>query len=279
MAYNFEERNFTCIGKTDKHFYDEFFTIGCESVAYKDAVYFVAVDKRADIRLKVGKLYQTSQEEEEGEEGVIFDKIIDHIIQIASSFATPTQFVSELDLRSDILFIKDDTLCVYIPNKESLFSLDLQNEQAELQQHRSPGLSDTLYFHKYCFNNSYLYIIGGGFIYEIDCTDITNMRTMSKESLKGYEDYVFSLKQRAGFLNGKIFYFDAGYFYQVDIETKTMKTFSLDDVIPFDDYCIKRFYITSENEIRVFGFFGQYPDNNQFFMEITFDDNNLRKPY
>ena len=79
MAYNFKERSFTSIGKVDQRF-NEFFNIGYESIEYKDEVYFVAFEKQDGARLKVGKLYQTSQRQE-----IIFDKRIDYLLPESSS--------------------------------------------------------------------------------------------------------------------------------------------------------------------------------------------------
>ena len=154
-----------------------------------------------------------------------------------------------------------------------LFSLDLQDEQAELQQQQLQRLFpdwniDSLYW--YCFNDPYLYSIGGGFIYEIDCTDIANMEIKSKELLEGYEDEDSrSARNQTVFLNGMIYYSNANNFYRFNVETKAMKKLSLADVIPFDGFEINTLYVTSKNEIRVYGY---YLHRKIFFLEITFDD-------
>ena len=162
---------------------------------------------------------------------------------------------------------------MYFFNQGLLFSLDLQDEQAELQQHQSPSplcLSEYMY----CFNNPYLYFINLEFIYEIDCTDISNIEIKSKESLEGCDDIHYNPKDNQGvFLNGKIYFLDSRYFYQVEIETRAMKKILLDDVIPFDNFATRKFYITSENELRFFGSAELYKkDKKTFFMEITFDN-------
>ena len=250
VTYNFEEQSLTYIGKVDKGF-GEFRYFRHNSIEYKDEVYFVAVVEQENVRLKVGKLYQTSQQEE-----VIFDNIIDHILPKPS-----------LDMNF-ILFIKNDILCIYVFEKGLLFSLDLQIEQAELQQHQSPVLLYNPNFnYAFCFNNPYIYYITQKSMCEIDCTDITNMNIKSKESL---EWDLGEISRQGVFLNGKIYYIDPEYFYQVDIETKTMKRFSLKDALPFGRFNIRKFYITSKNEIRVLGYIGLY--FKQYFIEITFGD-------
>ena len=119
VTYNFEQQSLTYIGKVDKRF-SEFDFFGHKSIEYKDEVYFIAVNIQDDVRLRVGKLYGTIQQEE-----IIFEKIADHII--------PKQ---SFNIRF-IVFIKDDVLCIYFHNEGLLMSMDLQDEQAVLQQHQS----------------------------------------------------------------------------------------------------------------------------------------------
>ena len=260
VAYNFKERRLTCIGKVDQRF-DEF--AFNKSIEYKDTVYFVVVDNRddGDVKLKVGKLYQTSQQEE-----VNFEKIIDHLIPQSIIF-----------IENILLFIKDDILCICILDIGMLFSFDLQDQQAKLQQHRSDvflniqnsGIIDFVY----CFNNPNLYFISGGFIYEIDSTDITNMEIKSKESFEGIEK-IWS-RARAVVLNGKIYHhsWSKDFIYQIDLETKATKRFPLSGILPLSSlqFAGRKLFITSENEIR---FYGVMLSNENLFLEITFDDEN-----
>ena len=249
VAYDFEERNLTYMGRV-------FSDLGDRYIEYKDAVYFVNFDKtQNDVRMKVLK-YKTSRQE------VTFDKIIDHSIQEFSS-----SFISEY-----MLFIKEDILCIYFFNQGLIFSLDLQDQEAELQQHRSPRL-EAEFGYTYCFNMPFIYFFDRDSIHEIDCTDIANIKIKS-EKIKVYENnFNFQGRNEAVFLNGKIYSFSYYYFYQFDIETKTMKKISLVDLIPFDYHEVKGYYITSENEIRLFGL-SEESNEEFFFMEITFDDEN-----
>ena len=257
MTYNFEEQSLTNIGKIGQRFNEFFTALRYNSIEYKDTVYFIAFDneQQDNVRLKVGKLYQTSQREK-----IIFDKIIDRVIQIQRSNMTNRY----------MLFIKDDILCIYFFLEGLLFSLGLQDQQANIQQ--SPHLAFCSSY-KQCFNNPYIYFIDFLHIYEIDCTDITDMKV--KKSRRKANTFDLTEQFKAVFLNGKIYYYDITHFYQLDIETKATKRFSLDGVIPYECFHIKLIYIW-ESEIRVVGQYSS--DNKQFFMKITIDDDNLNQP-
>lgn len=252
VAYNFGDRNLTCIGGVDH----DFFTCGYKSIEYRNAVYFVDIRKTEYCSsVKLGKLNQTSDQK------FIFNKRFDRQIP-------------KLNNLDYVLFIKVDILYIYIFNDGILYSLDLKDEEAQLQkQPNNLNLGSYISNYMHCFNNSYIYFINGNSIHEIDCANITNITNVrSKVIFEGYEYFSDIVPRQTVILNGKIYFFDSKNFYQVDIETKAMKKFLLADLNPFG-FEVKAFYITSKNKIRVYGNCYETSRKN-FFMEITIDDGN-----
>ena len=74
MAYNFEERNLTYIGKVADNLFESINRYEC--IEYKDAVYFVAVNgvDFSNTQIKVRKLYRINDQEE-----IIFNLSLIHI--------------------------------------------------------------------------------------------------------------------------------------------------------------------------------------------------------
>ena len=116
MAYNFEERNLTYIGKVADNLFESINRYEC--IEYKDAVYFVAVNgvDFSNTQIKVRKLYRINDQEE-----IIFNRMIDW------------ETSDPVNIYRYLLFIKDDILYIYFFDKGFLYSLDLQDESAELE--------------------------------------------------------------------------------------------------------------------------------------------------
>ena len=280
-AYNFENKTFTCIGELNDFIIENFDEVfdshdnEYKFIEYKDVVYVVVVDnKPADVKkMDVGKLYRTDHE-------INFKKIVTNrkIPELSQNRPELSQNRPEY-----ILFIKDDILNIYFLNCE-LFSLNLQDTNPELQQQpqRHGILCDGEYKrewhdskYRYYFDNPYIYFICDGFLQKIDCTD-NNLEIKTKEPFEVHDDMDSDslVQNQSVFHNGKIYFFGSMYLYQVDIETKVKTQLLLADLIPYDKFKINAFNITSNNEIRAFGYIDKFSNGSQklFFMKITLDD-------
>ena len=257
MAYNFEERNLTYIGKVADNLFESINRYEC--IEYKDAVYFVAVNgvDFSNTQIKVRKLYRINDQEE-----IIFNRMTDW------------ETSDPVNIYRYLLFIKDDILYIYFFDKGFLYSLDLQDESAELQlqqqqQQLHPFFSIYDHRYMYCFNDPYIYLIDDNIIHEFDCTNVTNMKLKS-DLFQGYDKQVIPLytRNKITLLNGKFYFFESTGLYQVDVESKVVVKLLPANV--FSYRFIETTYVTSTNKLRAVGF-NNVEEAEYFFMEIDFD--------